>query len=58
MESAEKCYFCGNSDRDARIVPWLVQTERRSIHMACFLAAYGTDSDVESASAPDEQRAA
>lgn len=48
METAEKCYFCGKSDREARIVPWFVQTERRSVHMRCLLAAYGTDSDAES----------
>lgn len=48
METSQVCYFCGKSDREARIVPWFVQTERRSIHMPCFLAAYGTDADVES----------
>lgn len=55
MEQEETCYFCGGSDRKSRIVPWFVQMERRSIHMTCFLAAYGTDSDAESS---PEQRAA
>ena len=55
MEAAEKCYFCGNSDRAARIVPWFVQTERRTIHMACLLAAYRSHSDRESS---PKQRAA
>ena len=45
MECIETCYFCGKSDRAARIVPWFVQTERRSVHMRCLLAAYDTDSD-------------
>jgi hypothetical protein len=49
MEPSEVCYFCGKSDREGRIVPWFVQTERRSIHMPCFLVAYGRDADVESA---------
>ena len=47
MEPSQVCYFCGKSDRERRIVPWFVQTERRSIHMPCFLAAYGTDVDTE-----------
>ncbi len=46
MDSVERCYFCGRLD--GRIVPWFVQTERRSIHMPCFLAAYGKDADAES----------
>ena len=45
MDAIEKCYFCGKWDRQASIVPWFVQTERLSIHMTCFLAAYGTDGD-------------
>jgi len=55
MEREEPCYFCGGSDRTSPIVPWFVQTYRRSVHMTCFLTAYGTDSDAESLR---EQRAA
>jgi hypothetical protein len=55
MEQEETCYFCGGSDQKSRLVPWFVQTYRRSVHMACFLAAYGADSDAESLL---EQRAA
>jgi len=43
VDSLERCYFCGRLD--GRIVPWFVQTERRSIHMPCWLAAYGTDDE-------------
>jgi hypothetical protein len=55
MEREETCYFCGGSDGRSPIVPWFVQTYRRTVHMTCFLTAYGTDSDEESLL---EQRAA
>jgi hypothetical protein len=45
MAREEVCYFCGESERKASIVPWFVQTERRTVHMNCFLAAYGNDVD-------------
>ena len=47
MHREESCYFCGESDRESRLVPWFVQTYRRTVHMACFLAAYGADADAE-----------
>jgi hypothetical protein len=55
MECEETCYFCEGSDRTSPIVPWFVQTYRRSVHMTCFLTVYGTDSAAESLL---EQRAA
>jgi hypothetical protein len=45
MERSEVCHFCGKSDHEARIVPWFVQMERRSVHMRCFLASYGADTE-------------
>jgi hypothetical protein len=48
MKSLELCCFCGKSDREARIIPWFVQTERLSMHMDCYLSAYGADVDADS----------
>lgn len=44
MKALELCYFCGKSDHEGPLVPWFVQTDRLSVHMACFLAAYERDS--------------
>jgi hypothetical protein len=55
MDTAETCHFCGDSD--GRIVPWFVQTERRSIHMPCFLAALRSGDAEASDSAPEQAAA-
>jgi hypothetical protein len=54
MDAEESCYFCGNSDEAARLVPWFVQVERRSIHMPCWLTAYRTGDPEAKESAPTD----
>lgn len=55
MATVEVCYFCGESD--GQIVPWFVQTERRSIHMACWLAALRSGDSEVADSAPEQAAA-
>jgi hypothetical protein len=55
MDTAQTCYFCGESN--GRIVPWFVQTYRRSIHMPCLVAAL-RNADPEATESEPEQSAA
>jgi hypothetical protein len=56
MDAAEKCFFCGKSDHPT--APWLIQIERRSIHMPCWLAALRSGDPAAAETAPGDAAAA
>jgi hypothetical protein len=37
VESGETCAICGKADPDDRLVGWYVGTERRAVHLECWL---------------------
>jgi hypothetical protein len=40
MEQVEKCFICGKPDSPSNFGLWLVNTERRTVHVACWIATY------------------
>jgi hypothetical protein len=40
MEQVEKCFICGKSDPAGNFGLWVVNTERRTVHVGCWIAIY------------------
>ena len=39
MEHVETCYLCGKPDTPRNLGLWLVNSERRTVHVACWITA-------------------
>ena len=42
MEHVETCFLCGKQDTPRNLGLWLVNSERRTVHVACWIAARET----------------
>jgi len=40
MEQAETCVICGKPDSGGDLGLWLVDSERRTVHVACWIATH------------------
>jgi hypothetical protein len=40
MEQIETCFICGKSDSVRNLGLWFVNTERRTVHVECWVTAH------------------
>lgn len=40
MEQVETCFVCGKSEPMRDLGVWFVKSERRPVHVACWIAAH------------------
>ena len=40
MEQTETCFICRASDDASNLCVWFVNSQRRTVHIACWIATY------------------